>query len=215
MTYSVFRNFFIALATVTALAAGMGTAAALRSLSLEGTTTQTLNQRALSFGTELGSIIFDMTMVKTVSRVIPKISGTLVGRITDVRFSNFIGSGGVRRDGITSVTPVGLEAPERWRLFYVSILGTLPRITGLRVEIRDALLLILFRDIFTISHLCHILFNSTFLAAVGGDGTIGNLRSQTTQFLQVIDLNGNGCPATGEFVANGLVPLQTVRAKLL
>jgi hypothetical protein len=200
-----------------ALVASLGstTATALRSLSLEGVTTQTLNQRALTLSSELGSIICDTTLVKTVSRVIPKMSGVLIGRITDVRTANCIGSGGVRANGVVSVTPVGLEAPERWRLVYVSILGTLPRITGIRIKIEQSLILILFRDVFTVSHLCHVLTNVIGLAAVAADGTIGLLRSESTEFLRAIDLNGNGCPATGSYNANALTPLQTVTVKLI
>jgi len=190
-----------ALTAALLLSLGAGTAAALRSLSVVGETTVTLNSRRLTF--ENGSsIICEVTMIKTISRVIPKRFPILIGGVRDIRTAS-------------CTSPLGTPAPPRflnlntatdWRIIADGFQGRLPGIEGLRARIEKS----------------HTLFEiRTFLGTVNClySGEIDGLVhiSPTTgkvEFLETIrvdnlildnanGLNSGSCGATGHFTATG------------
>jgi hypothetical protein len=215
------RFLFAMLTVMIAMGVVAGTAAALRSLSVAGPTTLTLNSRRLTFESPFVRIECEVTLVKTISRVIPKTEGILIGKVTDVRIDapRCVASNGAR----VTITPLGLGVEELWRLFYKSILGTLPRITGARFRIERLQVLLEIGGV-----------NCLFQGFVEGlalisSGVVGNLRTLrpfgTTQSLALGPneerlRNNFFCPSTeisfqAEGVNGELVPLQRITISLI
>jgi hypothetical protein len=205
----VMRNKIImaALAAVFALSLMAGTATALRSLSITGSTTLTLNGRiTFETGGNL-EVICNSTVTKTISRVIPKINEVLIGKITRVDTArpnepNCRASGA----NLERIDILGLEREEEGRIYYKGILGTLPRITGIEVRVKR------FRasftaEVFGIRQTC--LYEPErpleILAPVDANGVILELRITP---ITAVRLSGGGfCPATGK-LKERLTPLQ-------
>ncbi|HYV16414.1 MAG TPA: hypothetical protein VE972_10375 [Conexibacter sp.] len=108
------------------LSLGAGTAMALRSLSITGEQTTTLNG-TLTF-VEQGRITCNITMTKRFNRAIPKRAFAVLGQVTRVTVERcttmsemFI---------INSMRFLGLGIERLWQLLYNGFLGTLPEITG-------------------------------------------------------------------------------------
>jgi hypothetical protein len=215
------RFLFAILTVVIAVGVVAGTASALRSLSVAGTTTLTLNSRRLTFESSLVRIECEFTFVKTISRIIPKTEGILIGKVTDVRIDTprcAASSGGEVR-----IIPLGLANEELWRLFYKSILGTLPRITGARFRIERLQLLM------NTGGITCLFQGFVEELALISNGVVGNLRTLrpfgTTQSLALGPneerlRNNIFCPTREIFFqaegANGeLVPLQTITIRLI
>jgi hypothetical protein len=118
----------ISLTTLAAPLALTTPASASRSLSLTpGGGVLAISLGLISFRGTIGGIGIDVTCSVTlhgsVSRVIPKVPGTLAGTVTSVLIGPFAGNNCNRfQGGNTVVTPLGLP----WLFAYLTFTGTLP-----------------------------------------------------------------------------------------
>jgi hypothetical protein len=169
-------------------------AQALRSLSLVGET-NVKTEGNLRFGGEglprSTEITCEVTLLRTLSRVIPKIEGTLIGKVTGVAIdiprcrhgenirtvNNII----AHRDFATltsSCTGVGIRlcdvttANNLWKLVFRSILGTLPRITGLLFTLKSAQFTLDVTDILGGHDVCGYEGDQPALAELNAEGVI-------------------------------------------
>lgn len=189
------KLLWTALIAALALSIGAGMAQANRSLSLVGELTQTLTGR-VTFSSTV-DIVCDVTFTKTLSRLIPKIEGTLMGRITAIRTAN-----------CTDEVRILIGASENgnlWRLFYKAFLGTLPNPTGYQIQIQNTQVLILTIILF-IRVACLYEGSVEGLARVETRGNIERLRStnerpETVEVSLLTRLEGP-CPARGRFLAD-------------
>lgn len=197
---------------VLALAFAVDVASALRSLSLSGTTTLTLNGR-VRFASEFATIECNVTILRTISRVIPKVVGILVGKIIAVHVPVTLPEPNCRSSvgRLTNIEIRGLEREEIARLFLVSFLGTLPRITGLLITVQR------FQASFTteISGRCG--YESPaggvgVLAAIDGASNLGNATFLANRAVR--REGGIFCPRTGE-LSGTLIPLQVTNVRLI
>lgn len=216
------RTKLVLAALTAALAMGLvsGTAAALRSLSIEGPTTLTLNARAISFKAGEVEVICETTLVKTVSRQIPKTEGVLIGRITEVIVNVPTCSGGLGVTRVRNVTILGTAEATGWRLFYKSIGGTLPRIREATIRIENSQTLFEVETIFGNVNCLYRGFIEGSAAVNETTGVVGKLRSIRREELRLTGtLSSALCERTGGFTATGangeLVPLQTTTLRLL
>jgi hypothetical protein len=135
-----------ALTAALALSFGVGVASALRSLSIEGETT-VVGEGVVSFIQPGGgsTIRCPTTITRTISRAIPKTNGILLGRITRIATNrpeaNCTSSLGAFQ-GIIILAPEPREeaGSTKCRLFFESIAGTLPNITGINKIIKGCLI---------------------------------------------------------------------------
>ena len=118
------------------LAFAVSTASALRSISIVGETTATAQGR-ISFIGGGSTLECNITLVRTLSRSIPKTAGILLGAIIDIRIA--LREAGCRSSAgtLTAFTILGLGTGELWRLFYESFDGTLPNITAINKIIKN------------------------------------------------------------------------------
>ena len=193
-----------ALAAALVLSIGAGTAGALRSLSVGGELTLTLNSRALTFRNSLFEVIAGATIVKTMSRTIPKVEGASVGAVTEVRFdiprARISGFGATRVNDIR-VLRVGTAG--NWNLFYKSILGTLPRINGAIMKIANSHILISV-DIFgPPPTTCLYDGEIELLARLDATGRIVSLESIGRDRLEKEAASSGICSQRTNFVATG------------
>lgn len=199
------RVLIAAMVAVLALSLAVGTASALRSLSIHGPQTLVLNGIA-RFSSEFAIITCNTTITKTISRVIPKITGILVGKVTRVDFPATKPEANCRSSvgRLTNIEVRGLEREEFSRILLAGILGTLPEITGI------LLLVSRFRASFTteISGRCGYEAPAAglpVLAALDAAGNIGDLVLERNAAVRLE--GGIFCPRTGELNAT-LRPLQ-------
>jgi hypothetical protein len=208
------KVFTAAMAAVIALSLLAGSASALRSLSITGSTTLTLNGR-LTLSNSVGDLICNMTVTKTISRVIPKIANVLIGKITRIdtarpREANCMLTGEEFFRRLERIEFL-LEREERARIFKGTILGTLPNITGILVSI-DQL-----RGGFVISgNRC--LYETPReglgeLAEVNREGLNGRLIILSGSTESLIE-GGAFCPSTFE-LRGSLTPLQRTFVRLI
>lgn len=135
------KLLLVALTAVLALSIGAGTAGALRSISINGSTTVT-GSGSVTFVSTGGGVTIrcDVTVTRTLSRAIPKVAGILLGKITriatnrpEARCTSSLGS-------LQGIIILGIEREENSRLFFRSITGTLPNITGINKTITGTLI---------------------------------------------------------------------------
>jgi hypothetical protein len=125
-----------ALTAALALSLGVGTASALRSLSIEGETT-VISEGVISFIGGGTTIKCPTTITGTMSRAIPKTNGILTGRNTRIATNrpeaNCTSSTGTLQ-GLIILAPEPREeaASTKCRTFFESIVGTLPNITAIK-----------------------------------------------------------------------------------
>jgi hypothetical protein len=207
-----FRVLMAAMTAALALSFAVGTASALRSLSISGSTTLTLNSR-LTFASEAVQVICNATVTTTVSRVIPKIEHILIGKVTRVEFSRTLPEANCRSSvsRLSNLQVIGLEREERARILKSSILGTLPNITGVLFYVDGV------QASFTTDTEGRCGYEApepgvAVLAEVEARGNIGNLRFE--RYTAVRIEGGIFCPRTGEFVGT-LIPLQTTNVRLI
>lgn len=202
------RLMMAALVAALALSIAASSAMALRSISIDGPTTLTLTGRVTFTGGSI-RIRCDTTFVKTISRVIPKTEGILIGQVTDVRIARpeLCTAEGATFRGAT-ILPA--TEPELWRIFFKSFLGTLPDITGLLFELHNTKVRL---DVAIIGISASCLFINrragtiAVLAAVNA-GVIGRLKTLDeraeaveTELIRSEGPGGGGCPRTGRFNA--------------
>jgi hypothetical protein len=124
----IMRLALTAVLAVIGIAAFSGTSAASRSLSITPSGGfLAISLGLLSFRGTLGGLGLDITCSVTLhgslSRVIPKVPGTLAGIITSVLIGPFANNNCNRFQGATTIaTPLGLP----WLLAYLTFTGTLP-----------------------------------------------------------------------------------------
>jgi hypothetical protein len=124
-----------ALTAALALSFGVGTASALRSLSIEGEPT-VVSEGVISFVGGGTTIKCPTTVTGTMSRAIPKTNGILSGRTiriaTNRPEANCTSSTGTLQ-GVIILAPEPREEENstKCRTFFESIVGTLPSITGI------------------------------------------------------------------------------------
>jgi hypothetical protein len=205
-----FKVLMAALAAVLALSFAVGTANALRSLSIGGPTTLTLNGR-ITFTSEFAVIECNATITKTVSRIIPKVDHILVGKITRVeteRPPTPTCRSSVGR--LSNIEIRNLEREEFGRILKGTILGTLPTITGILFLVDR------FQASFTTEVSGRCGYESPerglpVLASVSR-GVIGRLRFQPNRAVRIE--GGAFCPRTGE-LSEQMEPLQTTTVTLI
>jgi hypothetical protein len=198
----------VAILVICAIA--VGSAAALRSLSLSpgGEFTAAIPNLRLR-GNNGTNLICNVTLRGTLVRpaVIEKRAGAAVGGITEGRGSNERRT--CRESAFESTVRVTVLA-ERNRpiaLTYVAILGTLPAITGVLIEAA--------RGEFRIdTEICTALYQGpvgvliAFDPATGASGAIKFLEERS---VRARERTGFGCPETGTFEGRGsLTPVQTI-----
>jgi hypothetical protein len=210
------KVFMAAMAAVLAFSLLAGSASALRSLSITGETTLTLNGR-MTFTNEVGDIICNATITKTISRVIPKIDHILVGKITRIdtarpREANCrFAEEGIFREFREIIFL--LEGEERGRILKKTILGTLPNITGILFlidQLRGGFVIGANRCLYETPRTGESL---GVLAEVNREGLIGRLRTLTPNTENLIE-GGAFCPRTGE-LRGELTALQRTFIRLI
>jgi hypothetical protein len=207
------RCMLVALATALALSLMTGAATALRSLSLNPVPRSwTLTQRGVAFRSELGEVICNLTLRKGTPGIFPKRAGTMVGEIFGFFTEACRGNGVIESP---RVVPLNVE-PELWKMVYTAILGTLPRITGIKFQIREFLLLF---EMLVLGAVTRCLYRGPVeeLATVT-EGVIGRLRftrESRRLTLSPERLNNEICPRTGEIIAESLEPEQVIRVSLV
>jgi hypothetical protein len=215
-----------ALSAMMVLLMAGGAAQANRSLEISETRL-TLTGR-VTFTASFAEVICEVTFVKTVSRVIPKIERTPMGRITDIRTANCSPSlGRLLESPIILIGP--REDGRLWGLVYKSFEGTLPEISGLRIQIQNTQVLIAVVDatIFRVSNACLYEGSVEGRAAVSR-GTVGRLttveEAAAREVPLKIDLRAehearlrrtfSACPERARFTAE-LTPTVAPRIRLL
>jgi hypothetical protein len=195
------------------LTCAVGTVHALRSLSISGPTTLTLNGR-LTIASGAGTIECNVTMTNTISRTIPKIDHILVGKVTRVDVERTIPSATCRSSfsRLNSIAIPGLEREETARILKGVILGTLPRITGILFLVER------FQWSFTTDLTGTCAYESPerglpILAAIEARGNISRLRIEPNASVGLRE-NGFFCPAALELLGE-LTPLQTTNVRLI
>lgn len=135
-------KFLLALIiTALTLSIGVGSASALRSISVVGETTVAGSGRVTFTSSEGGTRIeCNVTITRTISRTIPKIAGILLGKI--IRIDTGFPEAGCRASlgTLQGIDILGIEREERGRLFFTSITGTLPSMTGKNELIKGLLI---------------------------------------------------------------------------
>lgn len=129
------------LAIACAITLGTGHAAASRSLNLSPSGAMRLSSRALTFTTSTLYMICDLTLTGSLNRSISKAELTVAGRVSEARWSACTGriGEGERESywtGEAEITQLNLGMP--WTIRYKSFLGTLPNISGVRLQIVEA-----------------------------------------------------------------------------
>jgi hypothetical protein len=216
------RAMAMALTVALILAIGASAATASRTLEIEGnTTTWTLNQRAIEFlFATAGGIRCDLTLTKTLVRRVPKTAEAAFGRVTDVRVNGCVGTAGL---GEIEVVVLGIEAGNTglWKLFYQSFLGTLPRISGVRIRLIKAQIRFRFRaGLFDFNCLYENpeAQRVEMLERVEARGAVGNLtflREARIVSQKIIAGETGNCPEALELLAEEMVPQQRVRLLLI
>jgi hypothetical protein len=204
------KAWITAVLAVFMLTLAVGAASALRSLSISGATTLTLNTR-WRLASEFATIECNMTITKTVSRVIPKVDHILIGKITRVVTgrapeANCRSSSGT----LSNIEIRGLEREENGRILKGVILGTLPNITGILVLI----------DRLQVSFTTELSGRCGYESPERGipelaevnRGTLGRLRLEANRLVRLE--GGIFCPRTGEWIGD-LTPLQTTGVTLV
>jgi hypothetical protein len=140
-------KFLLAALTVAlALCLGVSAASALRSLSITGEST-VIGEGIIDLVSAGGRITIrcPLTILKTISRAIPKTSGILLGRVTRIAANSpepdcSSSLGELQR--IIILAPEAREGEEstKCRLFFESIVGILPAITGINAIIKGCLI---------------------------------------------------------------------------
>jgi hypothetical protein len=190
----------------------VGAASALRSLSISGSTTLTLNGR-FSLISEATRVECNATITKTISRVIPKVDHILIGKITRVDVERTMPSPTCRSSSgtLSNIEIRGLEREEFGRILKGTILGTLPNITGV------LLLVDRFQASFTDSTAGRCGYESPErglpgLVEVEARGNLVRLRLEANRAVAIE--GGIFCPRTGEFLGE-MTPLQTTGIRLI
>jgi hypothetical protein len=174
-----------AIAAIFVLALATTTASALRSLEARGGPNVAASGHLTFFeeGREAGRAWWcDITLLRTVSSVIPKINGTLIGKVTGVAidygvngehcghgsfFRNLLRIIALKNSSLTELEPACPESgagkflcnvtggeARLWKLIYEGFEGSLPEITGTRVRIERAQFKIDFNDAFGVNRRC-------------------------------------------------------------
>jgi hypothetical protein len=206
-----FKVLMAAMVAVLALSFAVGTASALRSLEITGSTTLTLNGR-LTFTSEFAVIECNATITKTISRAIPKVDHILVGKITRVEVPRTLPEANCRSSTgrLSNVEIRGLEREEKGRILKGTILGTLPNITGILFLV----------DEFEASFTTEISGRCGYKSPERGTpvlvevirGNIDRLRLEPNRAVRTE--GGIFCPRTGELLGN-MTPLQTTGVRLV
>jgi hypothetical protein len=146
-----------------------GTATALRSIQIEGAAGEIPVSGLLKFsqegGLELASITCKVTLLRTISTIIPKRTGVLIGRVTGVAIDRGTPEAthctlrsirtleevsvlpGPHRElgaGVLLYSTVGPN--ELWKLIYDSFQGSLPAIEGINFHVVSSQFLLAFTD---------------------------------------------------------------------
>jgi hypothetical protein len=131
------RLLMAALTAALALSLAATTASALRSLSVVGSTTVSANGLVKFIQRGGGTTVeCKVTIVRTISRIIPKIAGTLLGAIIAI-ITDRAGNPNCRSSlgTLRNIIILELENPGKYRLKFQSIVGTLPIITAIKKTI--------------------------------------------------------------------------------
>jgi hypothetical protein len=225
---------FAAIAAIFVLALATATASALRSLEARGGPNVAASGHLTFFeeGREAGRTFWcDVTLLRTISSVIPKIVGTLIGKVTGVAIDigpreEHCGHGFAIRNVLrvialknASATELEPRCPEigsgkflcdvtggeprLWKLIYEGFNGTLPEITGIRVRIEGTQFKIEFNDSLGGNHQC--LYKGAAGATVNVERKVARTatsdRTEIPLFKRLVGL----CPAHG--ILDGVMTL--------
>jgi hypothetical protein len=129
------RCLLAVLAVTAIIAVGAGSALALRSLLAEGSRLTFSGQLSIAGGGV--TVECPTTLVKTVSGAWPKISGVLIGKITEIRFNRAEARCRSSTGTLLAVHALFLGSEAVGRAFYEAISGTLPRITAVGEQVKN------------------------------------------------------------------------------
>lgn len=223
------KTLMTVLTAAVILSLAASTSLASRSIEISGETTLTLNGPVTfeaRFSGITGQIICNTTFTKTISRVIPKVEGALVGRVTRVEIDRPERCRLVNISSVNSITVLNVQSAELWRIFYKQFLGVLPDISGLLFILRHVQLLVLFRRPLEPNLSACLYENGRREQSVGVLATverriIGRLRTLDEQtaprefdLVEALPELRGVCPETARFKA-ALTPLQTTTIFLL
>jgi hypothetical protein len=218
-----------ALVAVTVLSFAVGSASGNRSLEIRGGPAVSA-EGSLTFEErpEPGfEIICNITLRRTVGARIPKVAGTLFGKLTGITFDR--GGAGTERSPtcrheagaireVHDIIPlIGALQPcthsedrggrltydcsraeaRLWKLIYDSIQGTLPRLTGINFHIQRVQFLFRVLDIFGVTHACLYEGNAFGLIVVNAEGTITRGRAVSERTLLPLIEGDFFCPERG------------------
>lgn len=149
--------------SIVLLAASAGTASANRGISAAPARAVSMEARALSFETEEGTLICDITFSGTLERAtnIAKVARTTMGFITAARAEGCTGPFGERG---TTITWLGMP----WPIRYQAYLGVLPNITGMLIIMDGIGMLLRIRPLFFPVRECLYIGSVPMLGAVVG-----------------------------------------------
>jgi hypothetical protein len=192
-----------ALTAALALSIGTGTAVALRSLSATQETTLRLASRALTFRSSFVEAICEVTLLKTLSRSIPKLENILMGGVTGVRIPvERCRVSGFGAESVLEVEALRIETGEEWRVTYQSYLGTLPRFIGVKFRIKKLHIKIGI-SIFGSRVACLYDGEIETLASVNESGRLVSLESTRGENLRKNASSSELCSASMEVRATG------------
>jgi hypothetical protein len=214
-----------ALIAVFACSLPAGSASANRSIEVRGGPQVQAHARLRFLGTEGAAsteILCDITLLRTITSRIPKIPGTLFGKVTGILINRggttrcpACGHGSFIRE-VHDIVPLecthseagdgilrwncSRARPELWKLIYLSFQGTLPRITGINFRIRGIKFNLVLLEPFGGTLECLYEGEGHGLIVVNADSTITRARAvRELTSLRRVSGRGFGCPAAGTF----------------
>ena len=161
------KSWLMVLGIVVALtmAFGANIASALRSISIASPGAIIATSGALTLSEGGGEIICAWTLSGEMLGSFPKTAGALVGRIRTGRIEiRTCRVGGL----IGSIEEVSVLFPEEWHQRFVDFEGTLPRITGVKLQILRLRWLLKFRAL-SIQFACLFTVDQSFRARVAAE----------------------------------------------
>jgi hypothetical protein len=232
------RLLFVALIAALVCSLAAAGAGANRSIEVRGAERGVSISGRLKFiGTEGGAateMICDVTLRRTLAPMIPKIAGTLMGKLTGLSISR----GGTTRSPncshgsfireVHDIVPLGCTHSEAgggvltwncsgapaslWTLLYQSFQGTLPRITGVNATIHGAQFNLVLLEPFGGTVECLYEGEVWGLISVRETGTVTEARS-VRELTALTRIRGSSiCPARSTFEGSGVVsPTLTIR----
>lgn len=220
---SYVRLLLTALVASLALSIAVGSASAGRSIEVRnagGGVSATSRLTLRGERAESLQVICDITLLRTISTLIPKITGVLIGGVTGIKIEqtscrNSLGGGanviplGAREDGRRLQWTV--NSSPLWKLIFLTFAGTLPDVTRIDFAIEGTQFNLLVRSIVTVECLYQgRAFGEIELSA----RRVVRARASATTRLPLIR-GGELCPRNGSFQGTFAVTPANIEIALL